>query len=132
MGLLTQGDGVFLTLFPALETLPPTRLPHSKDFALSYCILFCPVLLLSLEGLLFSEEETKRVDLRDGGRGLGGVEGRKTMVRIYCMSEESISNKSGFFVCIELFISMMHCGKNLGEHKEKYFEDGINPILIQL
>ena len=45
-----------------------------RAFALSYCILFCHVVScfvkLSLEGLLFSEEEIKRTE--SGERG-GGV-----------------------------------------------------------
>ena len=49
------------TLLPVLRTLSPAGLSLSSlnviTFALSYCALFCPVWLLSLGGLLFSEEK---------------------------------------------------------------------------
>ena len=49
---------------PALETFPPTELGalpslYMRAFALSYCILICSLWLLSLQGMLFSEEETE-------------------------------------------------------------------------
>lgn len=56
------GAGVSLTLLPAPKTLYscwillPTL--DIRAFATSYCILFCPVWLLSPGDLLFSEEET--------------------------------------------------------------------------
>lgn len=41
-----------------------------EAFALSHCIWFCPVWLLSLGGLFFSEEETEvgQVDLGERGK----------------------------------------------------------------
>lgn len=62
-GLLTVGADVSLislavlgSLFLLLRCL---ALPLYEDFALSYYVLFCPVLLLSLRRLLSSEEETE-------------------------------------------------------------------------
>jgi hypothetical protein len=52
-------------------------------------------LLLSLGGLIFSEEETgKRMDLEErGGEGeLGGVEAGETVVNMYYMRAESTFN----------------------------------------
>jgi hypothetical protein len=37
--------------------------PQYKNCSLSYCILFCSVLLLPLGSLLFSEEETEKVEM---------------------------------------------------------------------
>lgn len=59
--LLTMGVGVSLTLSPALRTPPPIRLPcpafammigDMRAFAMSYCILSSPALLLAT-GLLY-------------------------------------------------------------------------------
>lgn len=64
-----------------------------RAFALSYCVLFCPVWLSSLGGLLLSKEETEVRGVDLGGREeLGGVERRETVVRIYCVRKEPISN----------------------------------------
>jgi hypothetical protein len=59
--------------------------------------LFCPVWLSSLGGLLLSEKEAEQGDL--GGRRMGKAgnsweEWRETVVRMYCMREESIFNYS--------------------------------------
>jgi hypothetical protein len=53
-----------------------------------FIILFYQVLLLSLGGLLFSEGRGcgfKREEV-----GLGGVERGETVIRIYCIREESM------------------------------------------
>lgn len=49
--------------------------------ALSYCNLLCSVWLISLGGLLGYLKER-------GGGELGGEVGRKTAVRMYCVTEE--------------------------------------------
>lgn len=62
-----------------------------RAFALSYCILLCLIWGLSLKDCSFLKRNKGGVALgerRDGG--LGGVEGRETVVWIYCMREESI------------------------------------------
>ena len=59
--LLIVGVDVSLTLFPTLGTLSSYWVSLcSRDmwaFVLSYCFLFCPVLLLTLGDLLISEEK---------------------------------------------------------------------------
>lgn len=68
-----------------------------RAFPLFYCILFCPIWLSSLGGLLFSVEkmEVGKVDLRGkkGGGKLEGVEGGESVAGMYCIREESIFNK---------------------------------------
>lgn len=62
--------------------------------ALCCCVFFCPVLLSSLGGFLFSEEKM-------GGGSGSREEGRweeyregEFMVGMYCVSKESIFNKT--------------------------------------
>lgn len=50
-----------------------------EAFALSHCIWFCPVWLLSLGGLFFSEEETEV-----GAGGSGGA-GREAKLWLGCV-----------------------------------------------
>ena len=100
MGLLIVGVGVSLSL----DCFPPVGLSclafGMKAFALSYCALFCHVWLLSPEGLLsFKERQTGSASRGGGERAkvggkLGEVEGGKTVVRMYCVREESIFNKN--------------------------------------
>lgn len=45
---------------------------------MSFCVLFCPVWMLSLGGLCFSEEETEGLGESRGGGGLGGVKRKET------------------------------------------------------
>jgi len=63
-------------------------------FTLCYYIMFCPVWLLSLGDLLFSEEEYEGVDAREEG---------EPVVVIYCMIEESVVNQD---VNIKIIISL--------------------------
>lgn len=60
-------------------------------FALSYCILFCPVWLLSLRGSFISEGKQRKS--RSGGVGrwmeLGRDKGGEIVVGLYCTGEES-------------------------------------------
>lgn len=51
-----MGAGVSLTLF--LLLVPLSSL-NRRAFALTYCILFSPLWLLSLGNLIFSEEESE-------------------------------------------------------------------------
>ena len=52
-----------------------------RAFALSYCILFSPVWLLSFGGLLFSEKETEDLDLGEKrGKETGRSRGRGNFV----------------------------------------------------
>lgn len=62
-------------------------------FVSSCYILFCLVWLLSFRSL-FSNKSPKRSGSRgeDTGEELGGVKGRETVNRIYCMRKESIFN----------------------------------------
>lgn len=63
-------------------------------FVLTYYLLFCYDLLLSLRSLLFSKERQKEGRL--GWKGeLGGVEWGEAVIRIYCMRKDSILNKHG-------------------------------------
>jgi hypothetical protein len=64
-------------------------------FALSYCNLFCPVLLLSLGGLLFSEGKGRGSTFREEGMWERAErrEGGETEVKMYCIREESIFKK---------------------------------------
>lgn len=92
-GTLTMGVGISLTLLPALWTLSPYWVALSsfnmKGFALSYSILFCLVLLLSLRGLLFSGGKWSRNRSREGWswEKLGGGE---IVVVLYCMRGKSV------------------------------------------
>lgn len=55
------------------------------------CILFCCVSLLSLGALLFLMGDGGRVNPeKRGSEGTGGVEGEETVVKMYCIREESI------------------------------------------
>lgn len=73
------------------DSFPPIGLPCPaliRAFASYYCILFCPV-WLSLGGLLFFWRGS-----RSGGKGRRGtaevrVEGVKTVVQMYFMTEQS-------------------------------------------
>lgn len=58
-----------------------------ETFALSYCMLFCPVWLFSLGYLFFSEEQTEGKQIWGRGEEKGSKNnGRnKTVVRIYYM-----------------------------------------------
>lgn len=89
------GTGSVLDLFASLVILPPCdagALPSISvsALALSYIILFCCICLWSLTGLLLSEGRWMGSGSKGGGNGLelGGVAGRKTVVRKYCMREE--------------------------------------------
>ena len=64
-----------------------------RAFALSCHGLFCCVQLSSLRGLLYSEGKQSESEFEGGGGwgDLGGMEGWETVVRMYCMREESIS-----------------------------------------
>ena len=74
MGLLTVGANVSSTLLRALETLSLLlgylAQPQYEGFALSYCILFCPVWLTSLGGLFFTKGKWKKSG-SGGERGSG-------------------------------------------------------------
>jgi hypothetical protein len=63
-------------------------------FVLSYNILFCYILLLSLRSLFFSNERQKRSgsEGREVGEELGEVEGAETISKIYYMRKESITD----------------------------------------
>lgn len=80
MAVPTVRMGISLTLLSALETLFSCWVVlfsiNRRTFAVSYFSLFCSIWLLSLGGLLFSEERG-RVALgeRDVKRELGGVWG---------------------------------------------------------
>ena len=68
-------------------------------FAQSYYILLYPVWLFCLRGLLFSEEEMEERGSRGQGRSkIQGVERGESVVRMYCMREESI------FIYIYIFV----------------------------
>lgn len=60
-----------------------------RDFVLSYFILFYPVWLLPLGGLLFSEQDPVYLEEREVAAARRS-EGAGTVVGIYCMCEESI------------------------------------------
>jgi hypothetical protein len=96
--------------------------------ASSYCILFCHGWLLSLGGLLFSEGKHQGVDIRERGGGgeLEGVKEGETLVGMYCIREEFISNENDNgdnlsqekllffllkFMCMCLHVSMCTCVK---------------------
>lgn len=66
-----------------------------RIFVLSYWFLFCCVWLLSLVDLLLSErKQSGRGSGEWAGEGeLGGLEGGNTVVRIYCMKEESVLHR---------------------------------------
>lgn len=63
---------------------------------MSYCILFFPVWLLSLKGLMFSKEEMEAVvdQMKRVVEGeLGGLGGRGNCGQMHCMREESICSE---------------------------------------
>lgn len=66
-----------------------------KAFVSSYCILFCPVLLLSLGGCSFLKRKQKGTGSGREGRweGLRGVEKGETVVGMYHMRKVYIFNK---------------------------------------
>ena len=65
-----------------------------RDFALSYCILFCPVLMLSSGVLLFTEEEMveERIWEKREWTESDRIEQGETMVRMHCIRKQSIFN----------------------------------------
>jgi hypothetical protein len=91
---------------------------------LSYYILFCYVLLLSLRSLLFSNEREKGSKSRWEERwgGTGGVEREKTIFILFCMNKESMFNKSGNFYMISSTINYLLISVHprcLGPHRER-------------
>lgn len=91
VGLLTVGMGLSLTLCLLLELF----LLLSCLIQLGYETLcldvlhFCHMIfqLTSLESLLFSEGNRNSGPGREDRWGLGGVEGREAVVRMYCVRE---------------------------------------------
>lgn len=82
------------------ESFTSIELPcqaQCEGFCLVFFHLVCCDWLLSLGCLFFFEGKQMRVDLREreGGRELGGVAGRETIVRMHCMREESIFDNTG-------------------------------------
>jgi hypothetical protein len=79
---------VSLTLLPALVTLflPWLPCPASACGLCSHIVFDC-VWLLSLGDLIFSEggQSGSGLGKEAGGRGLRGVEGGGTVVRMHCM-----------------------------------------------
>lgn len=66
-----QWEQMYLWLFCLLLGLFSSHwVTWMRSFALSYCILYCPVWLLSLRGLFFSEEEMEG-EWREGSCGQG-------------------------------------------------------------
>lgn len=63
-------------------------------FPLSYNILFCYVWLLSFTSLFFYNERQQRSEFKMEGRRdrevLGRVEGKETIIKIYCIRKEPI------------------------------------------
>lgn len=88
VGLLTMGVGLCLHSFACLWNLfPPTSSLDMREYASSYCILLCQVLLISPEALL---RETERQWIWEKWEisGLGGGERGEAIVGMYCMREE--------------------------------------------
>jgi hypothetical protein len=81
-----------------------------KAFALSYCILFCPVLLLSLGNLLFSAEEIgweqmwqrgetegSKEEWMEGKLWLGNIVDTKNLFKKKIEKKSSLSFEQNFY-----------------------------------
>jgi hypothetical protein len=74
------------------------------------CDSFCFILLLSLEASSFRDIKGVESEGREGGEELGGIEGGKTVIRIYDVTKESVFNKRKNNI---LYIHSMLCYKEI-------------------
>lgn len=88
---------VSLALLPALPLLSCHFQYRHKDF-FPYLIIPCFVVFncCRLETCFFLKEERRKVylGLKERGREMVGAKGGVSMVGMYCVREESISNKT--------------------------------------
>lgn len=87
---------IFDSFAYALNSFSLTGSPYQALIGMLFTchIVSCfTCLTVSLEGLILSEAGVYMVKRENGGRwGLRRVEGKETVVRIYCIREESIFN----------------------------------------